>query len=257
MPDGIVQVPPDSTGKQIDTAEVSITAGQPVQRQRIVLGDPIDPAEFATVTQGRLNVSVTGGMFGAPLSMSGGGGASITPHAANDGFVQLPPDSTGKRLDTSIVTIGTMSFHRQRIVLGDGNNPTGFVSVVNGALNVNIAAWGGLPFNISSPADGQAIVFNGTTQQWEARTVQIEAPALPISFADAEIAGGVTGSVFTLQHAPNPVTSLLLVHRVPEFGGIVMTHPTDYDIIGATITLTGGTVMDAGTLIAWYRYEAT
>lgn len=39
MADGIVQVPPDSTGKKIDTAELTRPDGAIVERQRITIPD--------------------------------------------------------------------------------------------------------------------------------------------------------------------------------------------------------------------------
>jgi hypothetical protein len=256
MPDGIVQVPPDSTGKQIDCSEVSVIAGQPAQRQRIVLGDPVDAESFATITNGGLNVNVASGVFGVstPIQpVSGGSGRSIASLAANDGYVQLPPDSTGKRLDTSIVSIGTVSYHRQRIVIGDTNAPGGLAGVMAGALNVNIIAWGGLPFDIQTPVDGDAIVFDGTLNKWVAKQVATPGPpVIPITFEDGEVVSGATGLIFTLAHVPNPVSSLVLVHNVPDFGGIVMLHGPHYSINNAVLTMTAS--MEAGSLFAWYRW---
>lgn len=39
MADGIIQVPPDSTGKKVDTSEVTRQDGVVVQRQRMIMAD--------------------------------------------------------------------------------------------------------------------------------------------------------------------------------------------------------------------------
>jgi len=56
--DGFVQVPPDSTGKQVDCSSLSVN-GSTVVRQRVVIGDPTSSAGLATVTGGGLNVNIS------------------------------------------------------------------------------------------------------------------------------------------------------------------------------------------------------
>ncbi len=58
MSDSFIQVPIDSLGKQVDTAQLPV-GGQTVQRQRIVIGDNSATAQFATVTAGALLVTGT------------------------------------------------------------------------------------------------------------------------------------------------------------------------------------------------------
>ncbi len=62
MADGKVVVPPDSSGKAIDTSELTRSdgLGTVVERQRIVIGDPTDVNQFAGVTtSGALLVQVS------------------------------------------------------------------------------------------------------------------------------------------------------------------------------------------------------
>ncbi len=58
MVDGVVQVPPDSSGKKIDTSELTRSDGTTVvERQRVSIGDPIDVNSLGTVdTSGNQNV---------------------------------------------------------------------------------------------------------------------------------------------------------------------------------------------------------
>lgn len=78
--------------------------------------------------------------------------------------------------------------------------------------------------------------------------------APPVSlpnFADAETVSG-SGTNWTLAHSPSPAASLILVQRIPNFGGIVLIAGTDYTISGTTITTTNS--LSSGVLRAWYRY---
>lgn len=48
MADGLIQVPADSTGKKVDTSELTVGANT-VERQRINLSDPVTAAAIASV----------------------------------------------------------------------------------------------------------------------------------------------------------------------------------------------------------------
>jgi hypothetical protein len=54
MTDGTVQVPPDSSGKKIDTAELTRPDTTVVERQRVVIADNTDPSVVAD--QARQNI---------------------------------------------------------------------------------------------------------------------------------------------------------------------------------------------------------
>jgi hypothetical protein len=57
MADGKVVVPPDSSGKAIDTSELTRSDGTVVERQRVVIGDPITAGNFLAVgSDGSLTV---------------------------------------------------------------------------------------------------------------------------------------------------------------------------------------------------------
>lgn len=72
MADGIVQVPPDSTGKKVDAASMDVGANT-VYRQRVVIGDNSATAQFAIVTGGALNVTGTMNISAMPtVTVTGG-----------------------------------------------------------------------------------------------------------------------------------------------------------------------------------------
>jgi|SRR6266581_450739 len=56
MADSFVQVAPDSTGKKLDTAQLTQDAGDIVQRQRAIIADNTNVDNFATVTEQSLQV---------------------------------------------------------------------------------------------------------------------------------------------------------------------------------------------------------
>lgn len=43
MADAFVQIAPDGTGKKVDTSEITRADGTIVERQRMVIGDGVDP----------------------------------------------------------------------------------------------------------------------------------------------------------------------------------------------------------------------
>lgn len=57
-----------------------------------------------------------------------------------DGFIQLPGDSTGKKIDTSDLEVGgSTSVHRERYVAADPSSATGLATVTSsGGLNVHV-----------------------------------------------------------------------------------------------------------------------
>jgi hypothetical protein len=59
MADGKVVVPPDSSGKSIDTSELTRSDGTVVERQRVVIGDATNVTSLGSVSpEGALTVSM-------------------------------------------------------------------------------------------------------------------------------------------------------------------------------------------------------
>jgi len=82
-----------------------------------------------------------------------------------DGIVQVAPDSTGKKVDTSELTVGANTVERQRVVLADPSSPTGLapVTAANGAL-VDV-----------SRVQGAVTIFNGTVDSGNSSTTPLAA----------------------------------------------------------------------------------
>lgn len=55
---------------------------------------------------------------------------------ANDGFVQVPPNSTGGKVDCSSLSVGGAIVARQRVVIGDPSKSAGLALVSAGSLQV-------------------------------------------------------------------------------------------------------------------------
>src|SRR5437867_2856422 len=59
MPQGYIQVLPDSTGKQVDTSELTRQDNTLVERQRVVLADPDDLADTLSLDSLRQDRQLT------------------------------------------------------------------------------------------------------------------------------------------------------------------------------------------------------
>jgi hypothetical protein len=55
-----------------------------------------------------------------------------------DQYVQVQPNSTGLKVDTSELTVGANTVERQRVVIGDPTVAAGLVTVTSNALDVNV-----------------------------------------------------------------------------------------------------------------------
>jgi hypothetical protein len=87
MADGLVQVPPDSTGKKVDAASLDVGANT-VMRQRMVIGDDSATAQFAIVTGGALTVTGTMNISAMP-TVTVTGGVAVSGTAIVAGVVGL------------------------------------------------------------------------------------------------------------------------------------------------------------------------
>jgi hypothetical protein len=98
----------------------------------------------------------------------------------SDQYVQVQPDSTGKKVDVSELTVGSNTVERQRIVLADNTTAASFASITNSALQVQEIA--NLMQNYT-PATGYTSIdtVNGPTSQLQLdpeRHLMIRGPVL-------------------------------------------------------------------------------
>jgi hypothetical protein len=110
-----------------------------------------------------------------------------------DGFVQSSPDSTGKKVDTSELTVGANTVERQRTVIADDASAAGLAKVQNGTP-------GGSDYGLTVRTAG-SVAVTGTFWQatqpvsgtfWQA-TQPVSAASLPLpsgAAADATLTGG-------------------------------------------------------------------
>ena len=91
MSDGKIQVPADSTGKLVDTSELTTGQGL-VERQRIVLGDDVTPAALAKVT----NSTPSSTDYGLTMRRAPKGLTLAAFNFASTGDQDIIPASAGK-----------------------------------------------------------------------------------------------------------------------------------------------------------------
>lgn len=112
MADGIVQVPPDSTGKIIDASELTVNA-KTVERQRVVLADSTGATYLATVTYaGSLLVSsptewtiVNAAAVNTAATVTKAAGAAGVKHVLTSITASLASDGTGMTVPASPVNV--------------------------------------------------------------------------------------------------------------------------------------------------------
>lgn len=108
-----------------------------------------------------------------------------------DGFVQVAPDSTGKKIDNSELTVGANTVERQRVVIGDSTAPAQFAAVsAGGALKVDgSAVTQPTSSAAASQADGHSATI-GTTTDTSAASTLVGLLKKLISLLPAALAGG-------------------------------------------------------------------
>ena len=137
MADSFVQVPPDSTGKQVDAASLPVN-GLTVLRQRVVLGDNSATAQFATVTNGALMVTGT---------VSLGAGTALIGAVSNAAGTAL---MGAVSLAAGTANIGFINNISAPVVLGAGAANIGTINNISAAVAVTLPANIGTVNNISA-----------------------------------------------------------------------------------------------------------
>ena len=109
MADGLVQVPPDSTGKKIDTSEITVGANT-VERQRMVVADPATATALAVVQSANPGNSDFGLTVRSVGTVAQGTSLGSTPVGLNGGSVttNAPAYTTGQISPLSLTTNGAL-----------------------------------------------------------------------------------------------------------------------------------------------------
>ena len=126
MADGIIQVPPDSTGKKVDAASMDVGLNT-VMRQRIVIGDNSATAQFALVTAGAL--TVTGN-----INISATPSVVLAAGTANFGTLNDISKTVQVAIGTPF-TINNISA-TANVVVGAGTANIGFINNISATVTV-------------------------------------------------------------------------------------------------------------------------
>lgn len=160
--DGLVQVPPNSTGGKIDCSSLSV-GGQTVLRQRIVIGDPTRSAGLALVSGGALQVvNIAGTAHMGQVSVTGS--VAISNTVTVQGQVSAVVTGT-VALSTGTNHIGEVNISATATVINSGffDSSAGSTTLVrvgdsaNSAVRVNVVAG---TFNISGTLDAISATVN-------------------------------------------------------------------------------------------------
>jgi hypothetical protein len=167
-----------------------------------------------------------------------------------NGNIQVPPDSTGKKVDAASLDVGADSVIRQRIVIGDNSATAQFATVTNGALTVT--------GNLNISATASVVVGAGTanigTINDISRTVQV-AIGTPFTLNNISATVTVAGSVTIAAGTANmgTINDISKTVNVAFAGGISLAAGTAnigfINNISATVNVAfaGGISLAAGT----------
>lgn len=175
MADGTIQLPGDSTGKILDTSDISFGAGSTSRhRERIVVGDPSSTTGLATVTSSAgLQVTITSGVVTAT--------AGTNPWSSAPGFnVPIVSVSSGLTQISGTVTVLSASSGLVQI----SGTPT-----VTATAGTN--PWSSAPgFNVPIVSVSSGLVqISGTVTVLSASSGLVQISGIPLV--------GVTTSVFS------------------------------------------------------------
>jgi hypothetical protein len=158
MADGIIQLPLDSTGKKLDTSELTVGANT-VERQRVVVADPTTAANFQAVnSDGTANVRVGAGA----AHVGSVGGATV----AATGSITRPANTTAYAAGQVVGTAST-----DVITVASAGRVNGGSGVI---LDVVVIDQGGA----SAAGSFELYLFSA------APTVQVDQAALALVAAD-------------------------------------------------------------------------
>lgn len=149
MGNGFVQVPPQSTGKQVDGASLSV-AGQTVIRQRVVIADNASSAGYAAIVGNSLQVRLDGsgtaivagsvGITGTAVvvgSVGITGAVVLGAGAANIGTINNISQTVTVQGNIGISSMPAVNISSMpAVVLGAGAANIGFINGISSTVNV-------------------------------------------------------------------------------------------------------------------------
>lgn len=136
MADSFIRVPPDSTGKLIDTSQLTVGAND-VQRERMIIGDNVDN-NFATVTASKELLVLAD--QGAAAALAGAWPVEIT-----DGSNVLGTPTHPVRTDPTGTTIQPVSWTSQTVTVTQGTGTNLHTVVDSGTITAVTAITNALP----------------------------------------------------------------------------------------------------------------
>lgn len=157
-----------------------------------------------------------------------------------DGFAQIPPDSTGKKVDAASLDVGLNTVFRQRMIIGDNSATAQFATVTGGALmttgTFNISAMPAVTLSGTATVAG-VVALSGTA------TV---AGSVNISVMPAVVLAAGTANIGTLNNISSTVAAILAA-GVANIGYINNISATVSVVNGAGTANIGGVSLVAGT----------
>lgn len=82
---------------------------------------------------------------------------------ANDGYTQVPPNSTGNKVDCASLSSGANTVYRQRIVIADNTRSANFAVVSSGSLQVLVQNAVAISGSVLAAVSGQVSLGPGTS----------------------------------------------------------------------------------------------
>jgi hypothetical protein len=115
----------------------------------------------------------------------------------SDSFIQLPPNSTGLKLDTSQLTVGANTVQRERMIIADNTNNNYAIVSATGGLLVDQGAANATPWNVIA-AQATAANLNATVVFPAAQHVIIDSAAL----GTVTVSGSVAATLVKVSQSP-------------------------------------------------------
>lgn len=259
MADSFIRVPPDSTGKLIDTSQLTV-GGNDVQRERMIIGDNTDN-NFATVTAGgQLQVLADQGTAAA---LSGAWPVKVT-----DGTDVLGTATHPLRTDPTGTTVQPVSWTSQTVTVVQATGSSlhtvidsGTITTVSAVTAITNALPSGSNVIGHVIVDSGSITANAGTNL-NTSALQLDATGAALNLAQASTTSGQTGPLVqtaTTTAAPsyttaktNPLSTdtsgnLRVAGAVTGSGNFTVVQPTGTNL---HMVVDSGTITTVSTVTA-------